>query len=80
MAVLFIFKPAHHCAGEHPPHAPAHAPGGPPAGGTPEPLPHEHYELGGRYYRERTRGGEKAPAPTCTRSGTGSAAGTGRAG
>ena len=64
---LLIFKPGRHIAGEHDEHDHEHEHehdhdhdhGEPPAGSTPEPLPHEHYELGGRYYRERTRGGEK---------------------
>ena len=56
---LLIFKPGQHIAGEHDDHDEhehEHEHGEPPAGGTPEPLPHEHYELEGRYYRERARG------------------------
>jgi hypothetical protein len=63
---LLIFKPGRHIVDEHyadrhdHDHGHDHDHDEPPPGGTPEPLPHEHYELGGNYYRERARGGEKA--------------------
>jgi nitric oxide reductase NorD protein len=65
---LLIFKPGrhivdrHYMAHEHHDHEHEHEE--PPAGGTPEPLPHEHYELGDAYYRERTRAAEKAAGGT----------------
>jgi nitric oxide reductase NorD protein len=61
---LLIFKPGRHIVDEHydqrHAHDHEHDHDETPPGGTPEPLPHEHYEVGGTYYRERARGGEQA--------------------
>lgn len=63
---LLIFKPGRHIVDEHyaDSHDHEHEHDDPPPGGTPEPLPHEHYELGGTYYRERARGAGKAGGGT----------------
>ena len=58
---LLIFKPGRHIVDEHyVAHEHEHEHDEPPAGGTPEPGPHEHYETSDIYYRTRSRGGQKA--------------------
>jgi hypothetical protein len=59
---LLIFKPGRHVVDEHyvAHHDHDHEHDEPIEGGTPEPLPHEHYETSDVYYRTRSKGGEKA--------------------
>jgi hypothetical protein len=60
---LLIFKPGRHVVDEHyvaHEHEHEHEHDEPIEGGTPEPLPHEHYETSDVYYRTRSKGGEKA--------------------
>ena len=68
---LLIFKPGQHIVDRHymahdhdHDHDHDHEHEEPAAGGTPEPLPHEHYELSDAYYRERTRAAEKTAGGT----------------
>jgi nitric oxide reductase NorD protein len=68
---LLIFKPGHNVVDrdylEHDhdhEHEHEHDHEEPPAGLTPEPGPHEHYELSDAYYRERTRAADKARGNT----------------